>query len=157
MSMTTSTKRRRLAPGQKRAIDCILRLRLSQQERVFELVDLFRKSESAAERVEIAAVLAEVLFGGPEAVVATPIYAEQVSEKARQALSTHRDYVAKQIRKRRHQLKMTQEELAEKAGLPQSHICRLERGQHAPTHLTVEKLARALDVRMSDIDPSFDD
>jgi predicted transcriptional regulator len=52
---------------------------------------------------------------------------------------------------------MTQEELATKAGIPQSHVCRLETGKHAPTYVTIQKVAKALRVKRSQLDPGFDD
>ena len=52
---------------------------------------------------------------------------------------------------------MTQGELADKAGIPQSHVSRLETGKHVPTHLTIEKLAEALETTPSQIAPGFDE
>jgi transcriptional regulator with XRE-family HTH domain len=43
---------------------------------------------------------------------------------------------------------MTQEKLAEKAGFSRQYIARLEMGRHDPTLSTVEKLAKALKVKV---------
>jgi len=51
---------------------------------------------------------------------------------------------------------MTQQQLAEKAGLPQSHISRLEAGMHSPSHKTLEKIAAAMEIAMGDLDPAAD-
>lgn len=50
----------------------------------------------------------------------------------------------KQLRKRR---KMSQEQLAEKAGVSRSYLARVETARQDPTLSTIEKLAKALRVR----------
>jgi DNA-binding XRE family transcriptional regulator len=64
------------------------------------------------------------------------------------------DFVSKRIKELRMRAGLTQIELAEKAGLPQSHISRLESGKHSPSRVTLEKIAAALDVPVSEFDPS---
>jgi len=64
------------------------------------------------------------------------------------------DYVSDKIRAYRKTAGLTQEELAEKSGLPQSHISRLESGKHSPSRLTLEKLGAALGVSVREFDPS---
>lgn len=49
---------------------------------------------------------------------------------------------------------LTQIELAEKSGLPQSHISRIESAKLSPSRATLEKIAGALGVQLSAIDPS---
>jgi transcriptional regulator with XRE-family HTH domain len=51
----------------------------------------------------------------------------------------------KQLRESRG---LTQEALAEKAGLSRAYIARLEIGRHDPTLSTLEKLAKALKVKV---------
>ena len=51
------------------------------------------------------------------------------------------DYVSGRIRDARRESGLTQEELAERSGLPLSHISRLESGKHSPSRHTIEKLA----------------
>ena len=48
---------------------------------------------------------------------------------------------------------MTQGELAEKTGLTQSHVSRLEKGQHSPSRKTLEKIASAFGMEVSELDP----
>lgn len=48
----------------------------------------------------------------------------------------------------REQRGMTQQQLADLAGIGRSVIARLENGDHAPTLVTQAKLARALDARL---------
>lgn len=65
-------------------------------------------------------------------------------------------FVSRRIKEQRTKAGMTQDQLAIKAGLPQSHISRLESMQHSPTAMTLEKIARALNVPASVFDPSAD-
>lgn len=51
---------------------------------------------------------------------------------------------------------LNQTQLGEAAGLPQSHISRLERGIHSPSHKTLCAIANALGVRVGEIDPGSD-
>jgi ribosome-binding protein aMBF1 (putative translation factor) len=104
---------------------------------------------------EISDVLAEVLFSGP-GTKASRIENEP-SEDSGESLQQHRNYIGNKIKKYRRKLRMSQEKLAQKAGIPQSHVSRLENGQHEPTYLTIEKLSQALNVRPSDLHPGFDD
>ena len=100
--------------------------------------------------------LAEVLFRDRSLIVATTIKAER-NEGAAARLESYRKQVGKQIKKYRERLHLTQDQLAAKTGLLQTHISRLENGLHSPTYMTTEKLAKALGVRMCELDPSFDD
>ena len=64
------------------------------------------------------------------------------------------DHVSARIRELRTQRGWTQEDLAEKSNLPQSHISRLEAGKHSPSSMTLEKLAKAFEVNIGELDPS---
>jgi ribosome-binding protein aMBF1 (putative translation factor) len=64
-------------------------------------------------------------------------------------------YAGERIKALREKSGLTQQQLAEKAGLPQSHISRLESKIHSPSATTVEKIAKALGVEPSAIDPSL--
>ena len=66
-------------------------------------------------------------------------------------------YVSRRLKELRDQAGMTQEQMSKKSGIPQSHISRLERGEHSPTSKTIEKLAHALNVKAWQIDPSIND
>jgi len=54
------------------------------------------------------------------------------------------EWVSKKIRDARTEALLTQEQLAEKTGLPQSHISRIENAKHSPARATIEKIANAL-------------
>jgi DNA-binding XRE family transcriptional regulator len=65
-------------------------------------------------------------------------------------------FISKRIRKARKAAGLTQVELAERSGIPQSHISRLENGEHSPSAQTLKRLAQALNVPYEDLDPSAD-
>ena len=58
--------------------------------------------------------------------------------------------LGRRVRMLRVNKSMTQDELAEQSGLSTKYIGELERGQSNPTLLTVDKIATALDVEMTD-------
>jgi transcriptional regulator with XRE-family HTH domain len=55
------------------------------------------------------------------------------------------------IRRRRKDLGLGQEALADKAGLHRTHVSLLERGKRMPTLAVVQKLAAALDTPMASL------
>lgn len=63
------------------------------------------------------------------------------------------DFVGKKIRSLRDKKGWTQEELAKKAGLTQSHVSRIEQSKHSPSHKTLVKIAKALGVAVGTLDP----
>ncbi len=65
-------------------------------------------------------------------------------------------FISGRIREERTKRGLTQAELADKAGLTQSHVSRLENGEHSPSHMTRKKLADALGINESQLDPSAD-
>lgn len=50
------------------------------------------------------------------------------------------------IRERREQLGMSQKELAERAGITQSHLCDIEQGRNKPSIDVAIRIAKVLDV-----------
>jgi transcriptional regulator with XRE-family HTH domain len=54
----------------------------------------------------------------------------------------------KELRERRG---LTQEQLSEKSGVGRSHLARLETGKQDPTLSTLEKLAKALGVKVGSL------
>ena len=57
--------------------------------------------------------------------------------------------MARRLREYRDKRGLTQHELARKAGLSRGYLARLEIGRQDPTLSTLEKLARALGVKIS--------
>jgi transcriptional regulator with XRE-family HTH domain len=59
------------------------------------------------------------------------------------------DKLGKKIREVRKQRGLTQAELAEKAGISVNFIGKVERGIHSPSVTTIERIAEALNVKVS--------
>lgn len=57
--------------------------------------------------------------------------------------------IAMRIKAERAKRKITQAELAERAGISHGYLARLETGRQDPTITTLEKLAKALRVKVS--------
>ena len=65
-------------------------------------------------------------------------------------LETDKKILGYKLRKYRKSKRMTQFELAEKAGLNEKQISRIESGLNYPTYLTFVKLIDILDINLSD-------
>jgi len=115
---------------------------------LYELVKGLLEAKNRDDVESIRSAMIEILDQEP--IVAEPLAAAGTSEK----FNKWKAYIGARIKELRTQAKMTQDELAEASGLPQSHISRLEKGEHCPSHLTLEKLAKALHRPMGDFDPS---
>ncbi len=59
--------------------------------------------------------------------------------------------IAKNLKRLRRQRNLTQEELARKSKIATNTLARLERAEHTASTNTLEKLAKALKVKVSDI------
>ena len=134
-------------------------LRSLPKETAGDLVELFQqlaKENDEQLQAEIVQTIEEIVM--PESMnVKLRAEFELTSEDVyvRDRLTSYRQKVGETIKKRRTQLKMSEVELAEKVGISQSHICRLETGLHVPTHVTIERVASALDATPSQLDPGF--
>lgn len=62
---------------------------------------------------------------------------------------TLREIVARNLRQIRHAKGMSQEELADRAGINRNYVGMLERSEHAATVDMLEQLAAALDIEPS--------
>jgi transcriptional regulator with XRE-family HTH domain len=60
-----------------------------------------------------------------------------------------RERMATRIKELREQRGMTQERLAQKAGIGRSYLARLETARQDPTLSTLEKIAKALRVKVA--------
>lgn len=124
---------------------------LSKEDRndLFALVESLESAETEEERDAVARGMREIMRQQTSGL--QPM--EQPG-KPSDKLQHWMDYIGGRIRGFREQAGLTQQELAEKAGLRQSHISRLEKGHHSPSALTLEKIAGALGVAVSELDPS---
>jgi transcriptional regulator with XRE-family HTH domain len=60
-------------------------------------------------------------------------------------------YIGGRLRELRRAAGLSQEQLAQRASLTQTHVSRLERDISAPHYSTIFRLARALDVEPEDL------
>lgn len=67
------------------------------------------------------------------------------------------ELLGRRLRELRQERDVTQVVLAERAGLPQSHISEIERGVMLPNLMTILRLAAALPCRVSDLTSVFDE
>lgn len=63
-------------------------------------------------------------------------------------------FAGQKVRDFRKEAGLTQQELAERASLPQSHVSRIENDEVSPNRMTIEKIAKALGKSVRDFDPS---
>ena len=103
---------------------------------------------SAETLCEVADTLQEIIF--PEVLGNIVPSETETTER----LTKHTQWVADRIKELRNKKNWTQEKLAQESGLPQSHISRLEKAQHSPSNKTLERIAKALGVGLSKLDPS---
>jgi len=59
--------------------------------------------------------------------------------------------ISKRIKKRRNELGMTQEDLAEKVGVSRVYIGYVEQGRNTPSLEILEKIAKALKIKLSEL------
>jgi DNA-binding XRE family transcriptional regulator len=118
---------------------------------LFELALELRRAEDAEESQSIWAAMREVLAQRPMTArrLPTPERPAPAGRAKKWAQAT-----GNRIRQLRAERDWTQTELAERAGLPQSHICRIERAEYTATNKTLQKIAKAFGVELTQIDPS---
>ena len=59
--------------------------------------------------------------------------------------------LGRKIRKERKRIGLTQEEVADKVGISRVYVGYIEQGRHAPSLEVLEKIAKALKVRLSEL------
>lgn len=119
-----------------------------------DLLELFKELDGAEERGELDSVLGamlEILEQRP--MTGRLLDMTEAPPAADSPLAAWLSTVSGRIKSLRTAAGLSQVELAERSGLPQSHISRLEAGKHSPTRLTLEKLAEALGRPLQDLDP----
>lgn len=65
--------------------------------------------------------------------------------------------LGQRVRDMRTKRKLTQQALAEAAGIPQTHVSAIELGQMSPTLITLVRLAVALDCKVAKLVSVLDD
>jgi DNA-binding XRE family transcriptional regulator len=135
-------------------IDRIGSLPKADRDDLFELLQEWRNANDREEQVNIHHAMEEILAQTPVKAAAMDLSTEEPLTRGLKAWS---DHVGKKIRELREERERTQVELAKLAGIPQSHLSRLENAEHSATHFTLQKIAKALGVSVSTIDPCSDD
>ncbi len=131
----------------------VLRERVSglskeDQNDLYQLLPAILGSDEE-ERLSAVQAVNEILAQSPDQI-AQHEYVNTPEEDLQSWLT----FVSARIRDARKEANMTQDQLAEKTGIPQSHISRLEQGDHSPTFKTLEKIAAAVGRPVSHFDPS---
>lgn len=112
--------------------------------------DLLSDDEETSRSAQRA--IDEILEDRPGRVIPADVMEQNGDE-----LKRWMQYVSKKIRAARTAAGLTQEQLSERSGLPQSHISKIENRVHSPTSQTLTKIAKALGVSPKLFDPSMDD
>lgn len=121
------------------------------RQEVLRLMNLWSVEEDAGDREELVIAMEEILSQRPVQLQPMTSLAEAPRSPTLKAMTVK---VGRRIKRLREKLGWSQTQLAERAGLTQSHVSRLENGGHSPTHLTLSKLAAALEVALESLDPS---
>lgn len=66
-------------------------------------------------------------------------------------MATTKDKLGKKVQRLRKNLGYTQEELAEKINISRTHMGHIEQGRKSPSLKVMDKLARILKVKVSDL------
>jgi ribosome-binding protein aMBF1 (putative translation factor) len=148
--MSNYAKSSELNPTQlRRLTERLSRLSEADWQDLHALSLLLDKAQDQEEKGQIAKAVIEIIEAKP--VVARPM---NMRESLPTELQKWGGFVGKKIRKLRQDRGWTQFELAKRSCLPQSHICRLEKGKHSPSFLTIDRLAEALGVAVGELDPA---
>ncbi len=130
-------------------VDRIRSLPREDRNDLFALVESLELAETEEEADAVARGMREIMRqqkGGMKPM--------KLPERPSEKLQSWMDFVGGRIRLIREQAGLTQQELAKKSGLRQSHISRLEKGRHSPSALTLEKIAAAFGIDAVELDPS---
>lgn len=120
---------------------------------IVSLIEMITNPETAPEeRDEIYETIREILF--PQLIGTICIGQAGQVEQTPDKVQSRINWVCSTVKKCRKEKGLTQMELAEKGGLRQPQISRLEAGVHSPSLKTLEKIANALGIAVGDLDPS---
>jgi|YNPMSStandDraft_1061717.scaffolds.fasta_scaffold12949_3 DNA-binding XRE family transcriptional regulator len=164
MSRTHTEKITGNRSGMISALIAAAKLPASKRQRLLKFMarytELLRKMEEGVfdhqdqeELAVLAEGIGEMLAGQPVQLI------EHLIDPSSPEMSKARKWfcdMGQRIRKLRAAKGLRQNDLAKKTGLSQGAISRIERGLLAPSHATVAKIAEALEVPPSQIDPGLE-
>jgi DNA-binding Xre family transcriptional regulator len=132
-------------------IERVSRLSTEDKQDLYELLKGLGGTKDPEEIEAIRVAMREILDQEPSGVRGMDLAdVPPRSEKLQRWVN----YVAAKVQELRKAKGMTQMELAEKSGLPQSHISRIESAKLSPSRVTLEKICDALGCSLTEIDPS---
>lgn len=117
----------------------------ADQRDLFECVKDLGSIETREDAQDTMKTILEILE--PKVVESSCL--ERGMAKTAPSRQTHESWlvwISQQLKRLREDKGLTQEQLAQAAGLPQSHISRLEAGKHSPSNKTLNRLAKALGI-----------
>lgn len=144
-----SIQKRLTDPMMKTMVETLRRLSRADLEELTYLLQCLHNTDNQEEYESLVLAIEEILEQKPLTVSSFPLTEQTISP----GLKRWTEHVGRKIRELRTKAKMTQADLAQAAGLTQSDVSRLEKTEKIVTHLTLEKIARALTVDVGDIDP----
>lgn len=165
--MTCTTMTTDPVPEQDRIEEALRKITTLVQKHPPEDRALFQKlflmaisAQDKAEAEEAFGTMMEILRDNCDdsaevAMLKMPDIGQEELPKTRK-LRAWTDHVAAKIKKLREEKGWTQQKLAEEASLMQSHVCRIEKGVHSPSWKTLDRIAKALNVSVGDIDPDVE-
>ena len=131
-------------------VERVSRLPPEDQQELYELVKGLGGVKDPEEIEAIRVAMREILDQEPSGLRAL----DQVRPEDRpEKLQKWVDFIGRKVEQLRKAAGLTQSELSEKSGLPQSHISRIESGKLSPSRATIEKIAASLGKLLSDFDP----
>lgn len=131
-------------------LDRVNRLTKEDRDSLLELVKELPNIKTKEDMEEMVATMREIIEQRPGTVVEMDVPEEPSRPNN---LAKWLEFVSKKVRDARVEANLTQEQLAGKSGLPQSHISRIETGKLSPSRRTLERLAQALGKPVTDFDP----
>jgi DNA-binding XRE family transcriptional regulator len=132
-------------------VERVSRLATEDQRELYELVKGLGGAKDPDEIEAIRVAMHEILDQERSGIKRMNL---QESSPRPEKLQRWVDFVAAKVQELRKAAGLTQIEVAEKSGLPQSHISRIESAKLSPSRLTLEKIAGALGRSLHDLDPS---
>lgn len=125
-------------------------------EDVQDLVDLrmaYSKASDDEERDEIMSLMEDIFHGEREDIGEARPLSKHVDHQANRKLAL---WVGSEVARLRQAKGWTQGQLGDAAGIPQPHVSKIENGVYYATEKTRTKLAQALGVDPSVLDPCRD-
>lgn len=136
-------------------LDRVSRLTQEDSDDLVQLLRAYREAETDEDKTAADFAIMEVLDQRPVQVRCLDLSPDE-PPPCNTNYSSWVEWISKRIRKYRTDAGMTQEQLSDVSGLPQSHISRLENARLSPSRVTLERIAHALNVKLTELDPSAD-